>query len=253
MSANGQSSVEKDIPELVEDEDKLNEVEDDSKDWDEWHADEDDEESSAKPKCTSCDEVFASTQAVLAHIKEKHNFDIEAFVKASVSDPSQVMYHHIRLVNYLRSLGAQKEIKIAGEDWKSDKWLKSILEDDPLLYDHEYDDEGATGEMNDAPFKLGYEESSPSEAALESFKEMSREEVEKRLRSVLAEKSQMQEKLSYLELHLASLQRLNKNLLEEGTSLEIFYTKYCRLSDLWDLGKACLASTDFFFHPWASS
>ena len=219
MSAKAQSSTENEMPELVEDEEKVLEVEDDSKDWDEWHADDEDMESSAKPKCVACDEHFGNTQATMAHIKAKHGFDFEAFVKASVADPSQVMYHHIRLVNYLRSLGAQKEIKVTGEEWKSEKWLKSAMEDDPLLYEHEYEEEESKEGEDDAPFRLPSEEQggATKQEAEESFKGMSREEVEKRLRRALLEKNAVQEKLSYLELHLASLQRLNKTLLEEGT------------------------------------
>lgn len=194
------------MPELVEDPVSDN---DENKDWNDWNAEDDEEEVTAKVKCVCCDEEFESSAACLAHIKEVHGFDFLAFLEASTSDASLRMYHRIKLVNYLRSLGPTKMLKVEGEEWKSEKYLKSILEDDPLLYLH-YDDED---EAEDAPFQL------PKEAAptrdVHKFDSLTREALEAKLTTALEEQAAAAAKLAYLEQHLASLQRLNKTLLDE--------------------------------------
>jgi len=177
------------------------------KDWNDWHADEDDESSQVKTKCVACSEMFDTCEQCLAHIKLEHEFDLVSFVMASTDDPSMRMYFFIKLVNYLRSLGPRKRIQIEGETWKEDKFLTPLKEtEDPLLLYHLDDISG-----EDAPFRLPA--TSPHPHA-RPFKDMPREELESRLEKSIAENTATHEKLAYLEQHLASLQRLNKSLLD---------------------------------------
>lgn len=177
------------------------------KDWNDWNADDEDEGSHVKTQCVACSEHFDTCEACLAHLKVDHEFDLVSFVLASTSDASLRMYHFIKLVNYLRSLGPRKEIKIEGETWKEDKFLAPARDDeDPLLCYH-LDDLTA----EEAPFRLPA--SSPHPHA-RPFKDMPREELENRLEKTIAENAATHDKLAYLEQHLASLQRLNKALLD---------------------------------------
>lgn len=211
------------MPELVEEVVSEN---DENKEWDDWHADADEVEEATPTLCVACESVFASSEQCLAHIKEAHGFDFLAFLKASTSDPSLRMYHHIKLVNYLRhhygvssseaskvkdSSTVAKQVKVEGEEWNSEKYLKSKIEDDPLLYIDADDEDGQ--DEDDAPFKLP-SEAAPSKPGYQ-FKDLSREALEAKLASALEEQAAASEKLAYLEQHLASLQRLNKTLLDE--------------------------------------
>lgn len=212
MSADKQLVEEAGVPELVEDEEVSNGSEaEEAKEWDDWQADGEDE-SAARTKCVACDEILESAEAALAHLKEKHGFDLVSFVKASSSDASLRMYNYIKAVNYLRSKGHQEVVKIEGEEWKSDVYLKSnTTEEDPLLFfDIDEDDSDS-----DATFHLPASAipSSSQEAQLDLSK-LSREELEKALSSALSQQSASSQKLAILEQHLTSLQRLNKSLLD---------------------------------------
>jgi hypothetical protein len=212
MSTINAVTEEPKMPELLDEADKcVGSDNDENKDWHDWHADDDETEASSKTQCIACAGLFDAPEQCLAHIKQEHSFDLFSFVRASTDDSSLRMYHFIKLINYLRASKPASPIKITDEDWKSDKWLKSTLEDDPLLY-LDLDDEDAD---DDAPFRLPI---SASSQPIHSFKDVSREELEKRLAKALDEQHATTEKLAYLEQHLASLQRLNKSLLDGALS-----------------------------------
>lgn len=225
MSEEKQKVEEIGVPELVDDEMSSNGSEgSDVKEWDDWQADEADE-GETRTKCVACGEVFESAEAALAHMREKHGFDLVAFVKASTSDLSERMYHWIKMVNYLRAKGDQEVIKVDGEEWKDEKYLKPVQveEEDPLLF---YDIDNA--DADHAPFHIPVGSaniSSATSATSQSsdFSSLSREALEKLLSSTLQQQSATSERLSLLEQQLSSLQRINKTLLDGMSYLEIIF------------------------------
>lgn len=211
MSAEKVVVEESQMPELVEDEEASQGGSDngsDAKDWDDWNADGDDEEEASQTKCVACSTILDSVEAALAHMKDKHAFDLVSFVQGSSSDISLRMYNFIKVVNYLRAKGDQEKIEVENEEWKDEKWLKSAFSDDPLLT-YDLDDAAA----DDAPFHLPTETLSAATAPA-TFDGMSREELEKQLASSLKLQSATAQKVAFLEQQLASLQRLNKSLLD---------------------------------------
>lgn len=215
MSSKKVEKEEGGVPELVEEEQMSNGEGSDVKDYDDWQADEE-EEGASRTKCVACGEVLESAEAVLAHMKEKHGFDLIAFVKASTNDASLRMYHYIKLVNYLRTKGDQATIKIEGEAWKSDEYLKSPLEEDPLLFiDIDGDDDGD----DDSTFTLPASAIPSDEAAARDFSKLDRQQLEAALLSALNSQSSASQKLATMEQQIAFLTRINKTLLDDGGTL----------------------------------
>lgn len=215
MSAEKVEKEEGGVPELVDEEEAMNgegsEVGEDAKEYDDWQADED-EEGASRTKCVACDEVLESAEAVLAHMKEKHGFDLIAFVKASTNDASLRMYHYIKLVNYLRATGHQEIIKIEGEAWKQDQYLKSSLEEDPLLFIDIDDNDNE----DDSTFTLPASAIPSDAAAALDFSKLDRQQLEAALAKALNAQSSSSQKLSSLEQQIAFLTRINKTLLDDG-------------------------------------
>ena len=78
-------------------------------------------------------EVFPDVASMLAHCKEKYNFDFLKIRDTFALD----FYGCIRLVNYLRSeikSGRSVSSNISLTDFEAEEFLKPVLEDDALLF-----------------------------------------------------------------------------------------------------------------------
>lgn len=199
------------MPELVEEETNVTGDSQDEDELEDWVADDADPEDNYSAKCVACDYTADQVKAVVQHIAKTHGFDLMAFVAASTTDEAEKMYNHIKLVNYLRSLGAQDKITVTGEAWKSAEYLAPRLEEDALLFILGEDEEDAARPEPEAPFHLPGQ-SAP--APIATLHDLSREELEKKLSEALALQQLSNSKLAALEFQLASLQKFNKTLLD---------------------------------------
>jgi protein arginine N-methyltransferase 3 len=78
-------------------------------------------------------EVFPNVTAMLAHCKEKYNFDFLKIRDNFALD----FYGSIRLINYIRSeikSGRPVSSNISLMDFEAEEFLKPVLEDDALLF-----------------------------------------------------------------------------------------------------------------------
>jgi len=90
-------------------------------------------------KCLFCSENRTTVHALLEHCKTAHQFDLSSLQKKHGMD----QYSFIRLVNFIRSCNpSSQEVKEYDTPlWDHDKFMKPVIEDDPLLM---YDFDGET-------------------------------------------------------------------------------------------------------------
>ncbi|KAH6814837.1 protein arginine methyltransferase 3 [Perilla frutescens var. frutescens] len=133
--------------------------------WDDWDAEDDaGEEHFSNPEmlCLFCDSSYSSCSSFFEHCASAHSFDFHGIKKAYKMD----FYKCFQLLNYVRSQVAvnkcwscgivcsskeelQKHLHEAVNfdgssfPWDDDRYLKSFLQDDPLLYSfgEDYEDE----------------------------------------------------------------------------------------------------------------
>lgn len=82
-------------------------------------------------RCLFCSENRTSVHALLEHCKTAHQFDLSSLQRKHGMD----QYSFIRLVNFIRSCNpnSQEVIEYDAPIWDHDKFMKPVIEDDPLL------------------------------------------------------------------------------------------------------------------------
>ncbi|KAI1428448.1 S-adenosyl-L-methionine-dependent methyltransferase [Xylaria sp. FL1777] len=117
---------------LVNDNPPSDSESDDSKDEEGWNDVEEDEEETPEVISLLDDRVFPDVISMLAHCKDKHNFDFLA-----VRQRLQLDFHGcVKLVNYIRQrvhegLPVSENISLADID--DDAYLKPVLDDDAVI------------------------------------------------------------------------------------------------------------------------
>jgi hypothetical protein len=95
--------------------------------------------------------TFPSTEEMLKHCKEQHNFDLTGLIRRLQLD----FHGSIKLVNFIRSNVKEGKPVVANDisagDFADDKFLKPVLENDALLFSLdealEAQDDSAAGEQ----------------------------------------------------------------------------------------------------------
>ncbi|KAI8922575.1 protein arginine methyltransferase 3 [Powellomyces hirtus] len=109
--------------------------------WDDWE-----DEEGQQCECPFCHETVPSAAETFVHCRSEHGFDFKAVRKVLALD----FYGSIRLINYVRTVSkganaASMETLMAegrSAAWlKDDTYLQPVLDDDPLLYAFEDEDE----------------------------------------------------------------------------------------------------------------
>lgn len=134
-----------------------NDSEEDEQNWDDF---EEDEEFDSDMLCLFCVSTYKSSDELFEHCKSIHRFDFRSLRNSLGLD----FYGCFKLINYVRSQVAKNSCWACGcsfgskEDlhghlheivsfekstrpWDDDKYLKSFLQDDPLLHNFAEDDE----------------------------------------------------------------------------------------------------------------
>jgi len=90
-------------------------------------------------KCLFSSETFTSVHALLEHCKTAYQFDLSSLQKKHGMD----QYSFIRLINFIRSCkpDPQEVLEYDAPLWDQEKFMKPVIEDDPLLM---YDFDGET-------------------------------------------------------------------------------------------------------------
>ncbi len=106
--------------------------------------------------CLFCPSIFNSTEKIFHHITSKHDFDFHKYRKTNSLD----FYDSVKTINYIRSHILQNpnihpsEVvqslnKNKKDIFQSEKYLKPTLNNDPLLYSFENDDEFSSSSSDD--------------------------------------------------------------------------------------------------------
>ncbi|KAF3931363.1 hypothetical protein ABW20_dc0104323 [Dactylellina cionopaga] len=122
----------------------------------------DDHDETTPVQCVICDLKFDGGAAdVWSHCSDEHNFDWHALVKKLGLD----FYGKVKLINYLRkNLSSVNLESLAKQDFESDDFLIPVLENDPLLFDIDDDDEEGGVSIDTTPSVLPIDVSDPSAA-----------------------------------------------------------------------------------------
>lgn len=128
--------------------------------WDDFVADDDDEDFDSDMLCLFCVSTYKSTNELFEHCKSTHRFDFRKLKSGFELD----FYGCFKLINYVRSqvaknrcwacecsFGSKEDLHGHLHDvvnfeericpWDDDKYLNSFLQDDPLLHSFFEDDE----------------------------------------------------------------------------------------------------------------
>ncbi|CAO3697388.1 unnamed protein product [Rhizopus microsporus] len=106
--------------------------------WDNWH-----EEEEEQVQCLYCKDVLPSTKAAFEHMKSVHGFDFQETRKRLGLD----FYQCIRLINYIRQqVKENDDYTNTSFDKKEsflsdDQYLQPVLQDDPLLFAFDDDED----------------------------------------------------------------------------------------------------------------
>lgn len=95
-----EKNLEQDIPELDhESEGDFEEEDEENGDWDDWNAEDGEEESSSDLLCLFCDTKFTSCDSLFDHCSSGHHFDFSRIKNTLSLD----FYGSFKLINYVRS------------------------------------------------------------------------------------------------------------------------------------------------------
>ncbi|CAK7336488.1 unnamed protein product [Dovyalis caffra] len=167
MASNHQTELKKAEKSVIEQESD-SEFEEENEDWDDW-GEVDDSENGENDKVFVClffDSQFSSCSELFEHCRLVHKFDFDGLRKELGLD----FYGSFKLINYVRSQVAENRCWSCGlacqshqdlqnhihetvklKDIKSllddDKYLKPFMQDDPLLYSFNEDEEGEDDHM----------------------------------------------------------------------------------------------------------
>lgn len=182
-------------------------LDDNSDEWNEWN-----EEEEENLICVACPKSFKKINEIFNHIEKEHFFNFKDFVLISSPDKSERMYNHIKLINYLRIKGETKQIIIETDDWKNEKYLKPVLENDSLLY---LDIEDQNDQRNDQSYiEDNHEIGKISEGVTKSLDDLNIEDLKNMLLEFKNEILDYKERLARAHNQISSLQRLNRVMLE---------------------------------------
>ncbi|KAJ6713943.1 PROTEIN ARGININE N-METHYLTRANSFERASE 3-RELATED [Salix viminalis] len=167
MASNEPTELSKAEKSVIEQE-SGSDFEEENEDWDDWGEDDDNEDGeSDKPfVCLFSDSQFSSCCELFEHCRLIHKFDFDVIRKELGLD----FYGSFKLINYVRSQVAENRCWSCGlacqshQDlqnhlhetvklkdikplWDDEKYLKPVMQDDPLLYSFNDDEEGEDNHM----------------------------------------------------------------------------------------------------------
>uniref|UniRef100_A0A6N2M6B6 Uncharacterized protein n=1 Tax=Salix viminalis TaxID=40686 RepID=A0A6N2M6B6_SALVM len=167
MASNEPTELSKAEKSVIEQE-SGSDFEEENEDWDDWGEDDDNEDGeSDKPfVCLFSDSQFSSCCELFEHCRLIHKFDFDVIRKELGLD----FYGSFKLINYVRSQVAENRCWSCGlacqshQDlqnhlhetvklkdikplWDDEKYLKPVMQDDPLLYSFNNDEEGEDNHM----------------------------------------------------------------------------------------------------------